>query len=316
MIDYIVVFVSRYLYAILFSAIVSAGALVGIRLVSKRAYRIRTMMFILPLFGSFLIAIWISSGCFAHWLTMSHPEIYHIACNDVSFSYIGTICTSWVTLMGASFSFASLYGTSNYYFGGKIVTWLYHIKSLSEGQAEGLFKILNNLSQKAGIEVPKIGLIERSTPSIFSIGRKGKSTIVISVGLLETLSNDEIEASLAHEISHIKHKDSLIKSLALSLKFAVPFNFIGYLIEPAVCRDREFLADEESVKMTKKPKALISALIKLYESFAIVQKNKFFTGFPMSLLPQEFGKWSLFGRHPPMAERLKRLLEFENEKYD
>jgi len=315
MIDYILSFLSRYLSAILFSTIISISAFVGIKLVSKRAYKMRTIMFISSLFGSFLIAIWISSICFAHWLAMSYGELYHIACSDVSFSYVGAICTSWVALMGISFSFAIMYGVANHYFSVRIVNWLCRVKPLSENQAKNLYRILSNLSQKTDIEVPRIGLIECSAPSVFSLGRKEKSTIVVSVGLLETLSNDEIEASLAHEMSHIKHKDSLIKSLALSLKFAVPFNFIGYLIEPAICRDREFLADEESVKMTRKPKALISALIKLYESFAIAQKGKFFTGFPMRFFAQP-SKWNIFSRHPPMTERLKRLLEFENEKYE
>jgi len=313
MIESVVSFLSSYLYAILFSTVVSAGAFIGIKRVSKKAYKKRTRILTSPLFGSFLIAIWISSVCFAHWFAMGYGELYHIACSNISFSYIGAICTSWVTLMSASLSFAFLYGTVNYYFGEKIVTRLYHIKSLSESQAENLYKVLNSLSQKAGIPTPRIGLIECSTPSILSIGRKEKSTIVVSVGLLETLSNNEMEASLAHEVFHIKNEDCLIKSLASSLKFAVPFNFLGYLIEPTIYRDREFLADEESVKMTKKPKALISALIKLYESFAIGQNNKFFTGFSMKLFAQESGKWSIFSKHPPIAERLKRLFEFENE---
>jgi len=310
--DYIVSFLSRYLFAILFSTIVSANVLIGIKLVSKRAYKKRTIRFIFSLFGSFLIAVWISSICFVHWFKMSYGELYHVACSDVSFSSISAICTSWVTLMSASFSLAFLCGTVNHYFGEKIVIWLYHIKPLSESQAENLYKILSSLSRKAGIEVSKIGLMERSTPYIFSIGRKEKSTIVLSIGLLETLSNNEIEASLAHEVSHIKNKDCLIKSLALSLKFAAPFNVLGYLIEPAICRDREFLADEESVRMTKKPWALISALIKLYESFAIGSKNRIFTVFSMRFFAQGTDKWSIFSKHPPIRARLERLLEFMN----
>jgi len=312
MIDYLVSFLSRYLYAILFSAIVSSSTLVGIKLVSKRVYKKRTIILISSLFGSFLIALFISSVCFAHWFTISYGELYHVACNDVSFSYIRAICTIWVTLMSAAFSFAFLCGTVNYYFGERIATWLYHIKPLSESRAENLYKILNSLAQKAYIKVPKIGLIECSTPLIFSIGRQKKSTIVLSVGLLETLSSNEIEASFAHEVSHIKNNDCLIKSLASSLKFAVPFNFLGYLIEPAICRDREFLADEESVKMTKKPEALISTLIKLYESFAIIPNNRIFAGLSIRPFALESGKWSIFSRHPPITERLKRLLELEN----
>lgn len=318
MIESLLNFLSRYLYAILFSTIVSASALIGTRLVSKRAYKKRTIFFVSSLFGSFLIAIWTWSVCFAHWFTTSYGELYHIACSDVSLSYIGAICTGWVILMSSFLSFAFLCGTINYYFGEKFVTWLYHVKHLSGSQADSLHKILDRLSQKAGIEMPGIGLIECSTPSIFSIGRKKKSTIVVSVGLLETLSVDEIEASLAHEICHLKNEDCLIKSLASVLKFAVPFNFLGYLIEPAICRDKEFSADEESVKMTMKPKALMSALIKLYESLMMVPENRIFADFSIRLFSLETPdyKWNFFSKHPTIAERLKRLLELENEKYD
>lgn len=312
MIDYAVSFLSQYLYAIIISTIVASTALIGIKLVSKRAYKKRTILFISSLFGSFLIALLISSVCFAHWFRMSYGELYHITCDNVTLSFIHTICTTWVMLMSISFSCALLQGTVNYYLGGRIVAWLYHINPLNKSHTKKLYKILGSLSQKAGVKVPELGLIDSSQPSIFSVGRKDRSTIVVSVGLLETLSNDEIAASLAHEISHIKNKDCLIKSLASSFKFAVPFNFLGYLIEPAISRDREFLADEESVKMTKKPEALISALIKLYESFAIGQKNKSFSVFSISYLVLGHNNWSIFSKHPLLAERLKRLFEFEN----
>jgi len=313
MLDVVATFLSRYLYAILLSTVTSVGALIAVKLVSKRAYKKRTLIFLSPLLGSFLIAVWISSICFSHWFTMSKGELYHIACSDVSFSYEAAICTSWIAMFGASFSFAFLYAIISYHFSENFVTWLFHIRYLREDQALNLYKILSSLSQKACVETPKVGLIERSTPFVFTIGRKGKSTIVVSVGFLETLSSNEIEASLAHEISHTKNEDCLIKSFASGLKFAVPFNLLGYLIEPAIYRDREFLADEESARMTRKPRALISALIKLYESFAVRSKNGFFPDFSMRLFAQGTGRYGIFSKHPSIAERLERLLEFENE---
>jgi Zn-dependent protease with chaperone function len=100
--------------------------------------------------------------------------------------------------------------------------------------------------------------------------------------------------------------------LASILKFAVPFNILGYLIEPATYRDREFLADEESVRITNKPEALISALIKLYESFLIGQKTMFFMGSLMGLFTECSGRQNLFSKHSPITERLKRLFELKN----
>jgi len=311
MIEDIASFASQYIYAVVFSAVVSTGAFVTSKLMSTRAYRKRTALFTISLLGSFSIAMGITSACLFHLYTMGYGAPYHVACGDISSSYIVAICTGWVALMGSAFSLTSVFGTVNYYFGRRIVTWLFNVKPLSESQARKLYVILTSLSRKAGIERPQIGLIHCSTPSIFSVGRKQESTIAMSVGLVETLSDDELEASLAHEIAHIKNKDCLIKSLASSLKFAVPFNFLGYLIEPTIHRDREFLADEESAKMTKKPKALISALLKLYESSTMGSANGVFTGLQMRLLPRGLGRWSTFSRHPPIRERLKRLLELE-----
>lgn len=183
--DYIADLLSRYLFAILFSSGVSASILIGIKLQSKKAYYKRTMTLLFSLFGSFLIAFFISYVCFIHWLTTSYGELYHVTCNDVSLSNMRAICTIWVTFMSTSFSLAFLYGTVNYYLGEWIATKLYNIKPLRENSAKDLYMILKGLAQKAHIRIPKIGLIECSAPIIFSTGRQKKATIVLSVGLLE-----------------------------------------------------------------------------------------------------------------------------------
>jgi len=312
LIDYAVNFLSRYLYAIVFSTLATTVAFVLARLANKRAYKKRTTLFILSLFGSFLIAIWIASVCFSHWFNIGYDALYHVACSDVSLSYIKVICAGWVTLMTGAFSLAFAYGIINYCLGERIASRVYHIKPLGQDHAVDFHKMLAGLSQKAGINVPRVGLIENSTPNIFSIGTKKRSMIVVSVGLFETLSSDELEASLAHEVAHINNKDGLIKSLALSLKFAAPFNFSGFLIEPALCRDREFLADEESVRITKKPRALISALTKLSGSFAAGSGSTIYTSFAMRFLAPRTSRWNFFSRHPSVIERLERLSHLED----
>jgi len=313
LIDYAVAFLSRYVYAVLFSAVLSATALVVASMVGERAYKKRTTIFISSLFCSFLISVWITSICLVHWFTMGYESLYHIACSEISFSLVEVVCTSWVRLMTATLSLTFSLGAVNYFFGERIATCLYRVKPLNQSQAGHLHEILTNLSQRAGLEAPKIGLIESSTPHIFSVGRREKAAIVLSVGLIETLSYEEIEACLAHEVSHMKNKDGLVKTLASILKFSAPFNFFGYLVQPAVSRDREFLADKESVRMTKKPRALISALIKIYESFAISPKKGIFTGFSVKFFDLGAGRLSIFNNHPSIEERLERLLEFENE---
>ncbi|HEY4675433.1 MAG TPA: M48 family metallopeptidase [Candidatus Bathyarchaeia archaeon] len=304
---------SRYLYAIIISTILAAAALIGVRLISTRAYKRRTILFMSALIGSFVAAFLTLVACFAHWFSMGYGGLFHIICDDVVLSVVHAVCTTWIVLISASFSYAILRGTISYYLGGKVVARFFHVSPLSKNDAKNLHKTLESLSRKAGVNAPEIGLISSSRPAIFSVGRKQKSTIVVSVGLLETLSNDEIAASLAHEIYHIKNKDHLVKSLASSLKFAVPFGPIGYLIEPAISRDREFLADQESVKLTRKPKALVSALMKLYQVVSMNQGSRLSPSFPASFLAPTRYKWRLFSMHPPITERVKRLFELENE---
>ncbi len=96
-----------------------------------------------------------------------------------------------------------------------------------------------------------------------------------------------------------------------SLKFAAPFVFSSYLIEPAICREREFLADEGSVTLTSEPSALISALIKISEAYDVVAKGGFFCGFAMSFFHCSPARGGIFSKHPPLEERLNRLLKLE-----
>jgi len=310
----ILILIMPYLYATLLSLIISTLVIICLKLIRKRAYKTRTMMLVAPLLGSVAIMVLVSSLCFIHWLSMNYPDPYHAVCNQVSPESIRFICTSLVSLAFASFGFAVSSGMINYYLGDKIAIHLFHAKPFDQSEAKEIRETLNRLSRKAGVKPPKLYLIERSTPITFAVGRRNAPTIIVSVGLLETLSSEELEASLAHEISHIRKNDGLIRTLVSSLKFATPFNFLSYLIEPAVYREREYLADEGSVTLTNKPSALVSALIKISESCHVEPTESFFSRFVVGFFLGSPVWGGIFSKHPPIEERLNRLLQLEKDR--
>jgi heat shock protein HtpX len=303
-------FLSRYLNVFLVAILLSAGALLTLKLVDRLSYRTRTKTLLLPLAGSFLFAAWISPSCFAHWLSISTWDPIHLVCSDPSYSYVRAACTGWVALTTISFSTAGLHGVVSYYIGDRIVRRLYDVKPLDCKQAVSLYGMLDALSERAGIETPSIGLIQSSRPQIMSFGRGHESSLYVSVGFLETMVDDEVKASFAHEVAHISNGDTLVRSVANSLKIASMFNVIGFLIEPTLCRDREFLADEEGARLSGDPTALMSALIKLSEAPPMRSGSFFMGGMSLSLFPARNG-WSVFRKHPPVEERLRRLTKLE-----
>jgi len=308
----ILILIAPYLYATLLSLGISVGVIFGLKLVRKQAYKIRTMMLVAPLLGSVTMMVGVSSLCFIHWLSLNYPDLGHAVCDQIPQENVGFICTSLVTLAFVSFGSAVLLGVITYYLGDKIAIHLFGAKTLNQSEAKEIYQTLNCLSRKAGVKTPKLYLIERSTLMIFTVGRKNSHAIMVSVGLLENLSSKELEASLAHEISHIKNSDDLIRTMASIMKFATPFNLLGYLIEPAIYREREFLADEGSVTLTNEPSALISALIKFSEAWDVEAKESLLCRLSIGFFLESPSRGGIFSKHPPLEERLNRLLQLEN----
>jgi len=138
---------------------------------------------------------------------------------------------------------------------------------------------------------------------------KGEKIVAISVRTIESLDDDELKAVLAHEIGHIAHKDSLRKTMATAYKTAFVFDPVARFVEAAVYRDGELRADEYSAKLTGKPAALASALIKIYESVRLSPSLLPNTA-GLSLLMRDHDS-GLFSKQPSLTLRIKRLLEME-----
>ena len=117
------------------------------------------------------------------------------------------------------------------------------------------------------MNITGVDLREATVGNAFSLENKGRKVVAISSELVSSMSPAEVEAVIAHELSHLKNKDSWEKGLARLAKFAFVFDPVLHLVEAAVHRELELLADQSSVKYTQKPLALASALLKVHSAF-------------------------------------------------
>jgi heat shock protein HtpX len=170
-------------------------------------------------------------------------------------------------------------------------------------------EMIARLASAAGIAAPDVCLIDSGVPSAFTVRANRRYLVTVSVGLLESLEESEVEACLAHEIAHLKNNDFAVRFLATLAKVALFARPLSYILEPAVYRAREFLADSTAARLVGGPDALISAFSKLRESSNLE-----------SALPNSAcvcglnGRRRLFGifdKHPALEDRLRILREMK-----
>lgn len=199
------------------------------------------------------------------------------------------------TLLGrpGGYSFWAIIGLLvifiQYLIGPTIVDKSMNVRKVSREEAPELYEIVEDLSQKADIPMPEIGISPTMIPNAFAYGRsKGDGHVCVTQGILDTINHDELKAVLGHELGHIKHYDMAITTIisavpllcyyaALSTFWshddenngfiiaiiAFALYFLGQLIVLFVSRTREYYADEASVEFGNKPEHLASALYKL-----------------------------------------------------
>ena len=129
-----------------------------------------------------------------------------------------------------------------------------------------LIHSVSRISRIAGVAVPNVSLIDSGDPAAFITRSRQGFELAVSVGLLESLSPAELEACIAHELSHVKNNDFAVRSLATSARVALFAHPLSHLIEPALYRAREFLADKTAVQLIGHRDSLITALSKIRES--------------------------------------------------
>ena len=234
-----------------------------------------------------------------------------------------------------------------YWFSDKIVLAMHGAKPLP-AEHEGLKADLAELSQKAGIPVPQLFWIAEPSPNAFATGRDPKhGTVVVTEGLLNRLTRREVKGVLAHELGHILNRDTLISAVVAVMASALMhfvhfFAFFGggnrdgergghhpivmlatvliapiaaTLIQLGISRSREYLADETAARLTGEPEALASALQKISgeieaeaEQGAPEPQPGMAHMYIMSPMVGGGGMMSLFSTHPPVKERVRKLL--------
>ena len=244
-----------------------------------------------------------------------------------------------------AFLFAMVMNFGSYWFSDKIVLRMYQAQEISESQAPELYGIVKNLALRGDIPIPRVYVIPENTPNAFATGRdENHAVVAVTEGITRILNRDELEGVIGHELTHIKNKDMLIGSIAATLAGAIVMlanmaqwaaifggvsrdddegggGLIGLIlmailapiaatvIQMAISRSREFLADAGGAKISGKPYGLAGALEKLQRaSQAIPMDANPSTAHMFIVNPLTGGSlMSLFSTHPPLEERIARL---------
>lgn len=246
-----------------------------------------------------------------------------------------------------AFVFAVLLNFGSYWFSHKIVLAMYRAREVGLDEAPELYRIVQNLALRAKLPMPRLYIIPSESPNAFATGRNPEHAVVaVTEGILRIMSREELEGVLAHELSHVRNRDILVSSIAATLagvimmlanmaRWAAIFGtgrgerdeeggggvlglifmsilapIAALLIQMAISRSREYLADATGAKVSGNPLGLASALEKLARASQLVplegarpETAHLFIMNPLSgraLL-------SLFSTHPPIEERIARL---------
>ncbi len=239
--------------------------------------------------------------------------------------------------------FAAVLNFVSYFFSDKIALAMYRAKPVSREELPRVYQVVERLSQKIGIPMPKIYVIPSDSPNAFATGRNpNHASVAVTQGILGLLNDEELEGVLAHELGHVRNRDILISSIAATVAGAITYLaemarwgmiFGGYerdrdsrgggfgallmlilapiaamLIQLAVSRSREYQADESGAHFTGNPYALASALAKLdaYSKRLPLQATPS-TAHLFIVQPFLGSLGNLFSTHPPIAKRIERL---------
>jgi len=251
-----------------------------------------------------------------------------------------------------AFVFAVIMNFGSYWFSDKIVLAMYRAQPLDETQAPELYRIVRELAAEAQIPMPRVYMIPEETPNAFATGRNPQNAaLAVTEGLWRLLSPEEIRGVLAHEMAHVKNRDILVSSIAATLagvvmmlanmaRWGAIFGGFGQrddeeggggflslivmsilapiaamLIQLAISRSREYLADETGARLSHRPESLARALEKLeMASQRIPMENAQPATAHMFIVNPLSGKSfaSLFSTHPPIEERIRRLRSMES----
>lgn len=241
---------------------------------------------------------------------------------------------------------AIIYAVIQYFLSSSLAVAMTGAKQIEKKDNPKLYNAVENLSQTAGLPMPKVYIIDDPAPNAFATGRDPDHAIVAATtGLLDIMNKNELEAVIGHELSHIKNYDIRVSMIAFGLVCVVGFisdlglrmlyhsddddrSPVGAVImvlvailaplaaslaQLAVSREREYLADASSVNLTRYPEGMISALKKLDEhSRPMRRQNAATEAFYINNPLRKNSFSNLFSTHPPIEKRIERLENGKN----
>jgi heat shock protein HtpX len=250
--------------------------------------------------------------------------------------------------MIVAFVFAGVMNLASYWWSDRIVLWTYGAQEVSEAEAPDFHALVRRLAQRAGLPMPKVYIIPTDTPNAFATGRNPQHAAVAATeGILRILTPDELEGVMAHELGHVRNRDILISTVAATLagaimmlarmaQFAAMFGggrhsddeegggaggilgmillailapLAAMLIQMAISRAREYVADATGAQISRKPWALADALEKLERAATAMPMNASPSTAHLFIVNPLRGSslLNLFSTHPPVEERIARL---------
>jgi heat shock protein HtpX len=237
----------------------------------------------------------------------------------------------------------------SYWFSDRIVLSMYGAKPVDQATAPDLYRIVRTLATRGDMPMPRVYVIPGDTPNAFATGRDPQhAAVAVTEGIMRMLDDSELEGVVAHELAHVKNRDTLIMTVAATLAGAITYlaqmaqwaaifgggsrdreeggsSILGLLfmiivaplaamlIQMAVSRSREYMADEGGAKVTGDPLALADALRKLHagaQNIPLQVSNATANSTAHMFIVNPLtggGLASLFSTHPAMEERIARL---------
>lgn len=230
----------------------------------------------------------------------------------------------------------------SYWFSDRIVLAMYHAQEVTEAEAPDLYNLVRNLTDRAGIPMPKVYIIPDESPNAFATGRNpSHAAVAVTHGIMRLLTWEELAGVIGHELGHVKNRDILIQSVAATIGTAITYiaqfgflfggrsddeeggggSLIGSIlmmilaplaaavIQMAISRSREYIADATGAEICGHPMWLAQALDKLRRGSEAIPMHADQATAHMFIVSPLFGGGlaGLFSTHPPIEERIARL---------
>lgn len=245
-----------------------------------------------------------------------------------------------------SIALAAAMNAGAYWFSDRIVLRMYGAREVGPGDAPRLYGLVRELASRAQLPMPRVYIIPEAALNAFATGRNPRhASVAVTEGLLSALNAEELGGVIAHELGHIRNRDTLIMTVAatiagglshlanmamwgamlgggrhsdseenghpaIGLAGALLAPFLGAMIQMAISRAREFVADEAGARISGNPAALASALRKLERAREVRELEQASPATAHLFIVNPFsgeGLMKLFSTHPPIAERIARL---------